>query len=244
MLVRSAPNLLAAAFLVLTPGLASAQSLGGSASSLDRQNRMARTHDFTFLGTVKQVNRFASLGYLVRVQPNSDFRLHGVSFPYARPEVQLFVGRLASQYRAACGEQLVVTSLTRPESRQPRNASDRSVHPTGMAVDLRVSRKTSCRRWLEKVLVDLERARVLEATREKRPAHYHVAVFPKPYARYVTNLLNSGVATSTTRYRVRAGDSLWAIARKLGTTVARLREENGLSSSRILTGQVLDVPIA
>ncbi|HCR04647.1 MAG TPA: hypothetical protein DIU18_05630 [Gemmatimonadetes bacterium] len=60
----------------------------------------------------------------------------------------------------------------------------------------------------------------------------------------MTNLLNSGVATSTTRYRVRAGDSLWAIARKFGTTVARLREGNGLSSSRILTGQVLDVPIA
>ena len=85
---------------------------------------------------------------------------------------------------------------------------------------------------------------MLEATREKRPAHYHVAVFPKPYARYVANLLNSGVTASTTRYRVRAGDSLWAIARKLGTTVTRLREENGLSSSRILTGQVLDVPIA
>ena len=237
MLVLSAPSLLAAAFLVLVPNLATAQSLGGSASSLDLQNRMARTHDFTFLGSPGQVSRFASLGYLVRVRPNSDFELHGVSFPYARPEVQLFVSRLASQYRASCGERLVVTSLTRPESRQPRNASDRSVHPTGMAVDLRLSWKTSCRRWLERVLLELERARVLEATREKRPAHYHVAVFPQPYARYVMSL------SKTTRYRVRSGDSLWAIARKHGTTVARLREENGLSSSRILAGQVLDVPI-
>ena len=32
----------------------------------------------------------------------------------ARPEVALFIRRLAAQYRAACGEQLVVTSLTRP----------------------------------------------------------------------------------------------------------------------------------
>ena len=37
-----------------------------------------------------------------------------VSFPFARPEVELFVQRLSGQYRRACGEQLVVTSLTRP----------------------------------------------------------------------------------------------------------------------------------
>ena len=237
MRVLPAPSLLAAACLVLAPNLATAQSLGGSASSLDRQNRMARTHDFTFLDTPGQVSRFASLGYLVRVRSNSDFDLHGVTFPYARPEVRMFVSRLASQYRASCGERLVVTSLTRPESRQPRNASDRSVHPTGMAVDLRLSRKTSCRRWLERVLLELERSRVLEATRERRPAHYHVAVFPQPYASYVASL------SKTTRYRVRSGDSLWTIAREHGTTVARLREENGLASSRILAGQVLDVPI-
>ena len=235
--VLSAPRLLAAAYLFLAPNLATAQSLGGSASSLDLQNRVARAHNFTFLGTSGQVSRFANLGYLVRVRPNSDLDLHGVSFPYARPEVQMFVGRLAAQYRVSCGEKLVVTSLTRPESSQPRNASSRSVHPTGMAVDLRLSRKTSCRRWLERVLLELERGRVLEATRERRPAHYHVAVFPQPYARYVMSL------SKVTRYRVRSGDSLWAIARRHGTTVARLREENGLSSSRILTGQMLDVPI-
>ena len=241
--VLSAPSRLAAALLVLAPALASAQSLRGSASSLDIQNRMAQSHDFSFLETPGRVMRFASLGYLVRVQPNSDFELHGVSFPYARPEVRLFVGRLASQYRAACGERLVVTSLTRPESRQPRNASDRSVHPTGMAVDLRMSRKRSCRRWLEEVLLDLERARVLEATRERRPVHYHVAVFPQPYERYVASLSKRAVVTAAaTRYQVRSGDSLWAIARKHGTTVARLREKNGLSSSRIRPGQVLEVP--
>jgi LysM repeat protein len=119
------------------------------------------------------------------VEPNGAFELHQVSYPYARPQVQLFVERLASQYVKACGERLVVTSLTRPESEQPRNASDRSVHPTGMAVDLRLARNRSCRRWLEGVLLDLERARVIEATRERRPAHYHIAVFPQAYADYV-----------------------------------------------------------
>jgi hypothetical protein len=59
--------------------------------------------------------------------------------------VQTFVERLSSQYHNACGERLVVTSLTRPASEQPRNASDRSVHPTGMAIDLRLSTKGTCR---------------------------------------------------------------------------------------------------
>ena len=57
--------------------------------------------------------------------------------------------RLGGQYRGACGEQLVITSLTRPATLQPRNASERSVHPTGMALDIRYSWDRSCRRWLE-----------------------------------------------------------------------------------------------
>ena len=44
-------------------------------------------------------------------------------------------------------------------------------------------------------------------------------------------------------YRVRSGDSLWAIARSHGTTVDQLRLANQLRNSRIYVGQVLDVPL-
>jgi len=142
--------------VALSAAPASSQSLRGSAASLDLQNRVARQHDFTFIDTSERVRRFASMGLLVRLRPGRDFELHSVSFPYSRPEVALFVERLSGQYRAACGEQLVVTSLTRPTTRQPRNASSRSVHPTGMAVDLRYSRNRNCRVWLERVLTQLE----------------------------------------------------------------------------------------
>ena len=126
MQVLFAPRLLTAAFLALAPNVATAQSLGGSASSLDRQNRVARTHDFTFLDTPGQVSRFASLGYLVRVRSNSDFDLHSVSFPYARPEVQMFVNRLASPstvHRAASGSWSPVSPARNRASRgMPRTA--------------------------------------------------------------------------------------------------------------------------
>ena len=236
---------LAAAFLSI-PRPLHAQSLRGSTRSVDLQFRVAQDHDFTFLQSPGQVERFVESGYLVRVRANRYFELHGVSYPYARPETRTFILRLSEQYRRACGEKLVVTSLTRPLSRQPNNASSRSVHPTGMAVDIRRTNNMACRSWLESVLLSLEGAGVLEATRESRPPHYHVALFPRPYARYVENLsseTNTLVASADVQaYQVRRGDSLWDIARSHGTTVDRLKEENDLRGSRIYAGQVLKIP--
>lgn len=234
--------LLAAASVA--PGPATAQSLRGSQHSMDVQNRMARQHDFTFISDADQVRRFASAGYLVRLNGNADYRLDSeVSFPYARPEARTFIRRLSSQYRSACGRQLVVTSLTRPQSRQPYNASSRSVHPTGMAIDLRRSNHSPCRQWLESVLLYLEEHDVVEATRESHPPHYHVAVFPKPYASYVARMASRDRAPEgTVEYQVRRGDSLWKVARSMGVSVRALRAANNLSSDRIHPGQILRVP--
>ena len=122
-----------------TASAALGQSLRGSSASLDRQNRQAQRHDFTLLRDAAHVQRFVDAGYLVPIRGNGNYTLKAVSFPFGRPAVKLFIERLSAQYRRACGEQLVVTSLTRPIGNQPRNASRRSVHPTGMAIDLRRS---------------------------------------------------------------------------------------------------------
>jgi hypothetical protein len=213
---------------------------------MDVQNRIARQHDFTYIDTPARVSYFAEQGWLVRIRSGSSFRLDNeVSYPYARPEVALFVQRLSGQYRSACGEQLVVTSLTRPTTQQPRNASDRTVHPTGMAIDMRYSNNRSCRTWLERVLSDLERQGVLEATRERTPPHYHVAIFPQQYASYVAALQSRQAETASQRlaYTVRSGDSLWDIARSHGTRVDDLKAVNGINGSLIFPGQVIDVPL-
>jgi LysM repeat protein len=185
---RASTVAIAAVLVFCASGVAEAQTLRGSTSTMQRQNRVAQQHDYTFLRTSAQVSRFAKSGYLERMHGNANYELVRVSHPYARPAVRLFVERLSAQYRAACGEKLVVTSLTRPVLEQPRNASNLSVHPAGMAVDLRISRKRSCVRWLEKTLLSLERQGVLDATRERRPPHYHVALFPESYTRYVMNI--------------------------------------------------------
>ena len=165
--------------------LADEARLGGSVASMRRQYAVAKQNDYTFLRTPAQVRKFVREDRLVPLESSNDLLVNRVSFPYARPAVVLFVERLARQYREATGERLVVTSLTRPLSRQPRNAHELSVHPAGMAVDLRIPTSAAGRRWLESTLMSLEARGLLDATRERRPPHYHVAVFPDRYGAYV-----------------------------------------------------------
>lgn len=249
--LRAVLAVLLTASALAVAGVAGAQSLRGSQASLDRQNRQARAHDFTYLADPSHVTRFVGAGLLVQVDGNADYALKDVSFPYTRPEVRLFIERLGAQFRAACGETLVVTSLTRPQSNQPSNASRRSVHPTGMAVDLRrFYDNRACQRWLDRVLLSLEAGGVLEATIETRPPHYHVALFPRQYARYVEGLTGrapalasaGGAAAPPTSYEVQSQDTLWRIARRHGTTPQEIQVVNGLSSTTIFPGQVLKIP--
>lgn len=184
-------KVVAAAGLCFLAGVSivSAQSLKGSRASMRRQNDVAQNQEYTFLETTADVWDFVEKGLLVPLNGNSNYEVvEDASFPYARPAVKTFVERLSEQYKAECGEKLYVTSLTRPLSRQPSNASDLSVHPAGMAVDLRRSKRSSCRRWLERTLSGLESKDVLEATRERNPAHYHVAIYPSAYSHYVADL--------------------------------------------------------
>ncbi len=225
---------------------AAAQSLRGSLNSVSRQYRVAQDHDFTFLRSSEQIQEFVESGYLIEIPGNEHYVLARVSYRYARPEVKLFLERLGTQYRAACNEPLVVTSLTRPSTDQPHNASSRSVHPTGMAVDIRRSNQRTCRQWIEGTLLSLERSGVLEATRERWPPHYHVAVFPQPYARYVAALPDPSLPDPNTvfHYTVRQGDSLWNIARDYGVDVDELKAVNNINGNQIYAGQTLRIPPA
>ena len=165
-------------------------TLRGSKASMSRQHTVAKVQGYAFAATAAEVARLESAGELVRIEGNDDYELNGrLSAPVARLEMRLFLERLGAGYRAACGEKLVVTSLTRPASRQPGNAHALSVHPAGMAVDLRVSRSAACRSWLEGELLGLEREDLLDVTRENRPPHYHVALFPEAYAEHAEPLI-------------------------------------------------------
>ena len=167
--------------LGIAPAVARADGLAGSPSSMVHQHEIAVHEDYTFLRTPKQVQALATSGALVEVTENEHLSLSKVSYPFTRPEVRDFIERFAARYHEATGTRLIVTSLTRPSALQPRNAHKLSVHPAGMAVDLRVPTDPAARAFLEKSLLEMETAGALDVTREHAPPHYHIAVFAEKY---------------------------------------------------------------
>jgi LysM repeat protein len=252
--------------LATVPAVLSAQTLRGSPASVDLMYTSAHEKDLAFLHSRGDIYEAASEGDLALLSINDDVTLERVTFPFVLPNTRAFVDSIAAKYHAACGQRLAVTSGARPIAEQPRNASPKSVHPTGMAVDFRKPAGGPCLTWLRASLLDLENRGVIEATEERHPAHFHVAVLKQqPTTRRMASAApavstKTAAATAATKvttdshgevaaapkaettYTVRAGDNLWNIARKHGTTPDRIQEMNGLKGSRLRVKQVLKLP--
>ena len=184
---------LIAASLIAVPQPSAAQSLRGSHASVSLMYRRAVRGGLDFYETSSDVKRAVIRGELVSLNGNAHYRLADIGMPYVRPETKAFVLGLAADYHRACGAPLVITSATRPISRRLANSSELSVHPTGMAVDLRKP-AGRCRTWLRRRLLTAERRGVIEATEERHPPHFHVAVLPSRYERVASARSKSGSA--------------------------------------------------
>ncbi len=142
------------------------------------QNFVAQALKLKFLRSPSEVWDAIEKGLLVPLLGNENYRLFEVSYPYVLPETKEWTEEFARSYRNVCGAQLVVTSAVRPIEEQPWNASPVSVHPTGMAVDLRVPpKKDGCIGWFLDSLNQRKKGHTLDFYPESFPPHYHVAVF-------------------------------------------------------------------
>ena len=155
--------------------------LRGSQESVQKMWDFATMHGLTFYQTPRDIDKAVAEGKLVPLDGDATYELtRSVGFSYATREAKQFVASFAPQYLAACGAPLIVTSAARPTNRQPRNSNPYSVHPTGIAVDLRRPPAGPCQTWLRKALAELEDQGYIEATEERRPVHLHVAVLTEP----------------------------------------------------------------
>jgi LysM repeat protein len=259
--------------------------LRGSKESVQKMWDFATMHGLVFYQSPRDIDDAVSSGKLVPLEGDASYELtKGVGFSYATREARQFVASFAPQYLAACGSPLIVTSAARPKSRQPRNSNPYSVHPTGIAVDLRRPPAGPCQTWLRNALAELEEQGYVEATEERHPVHLHVAVLTEPGKIAALPPVGSGVlaavtarsqrsateavtrasastvrvanaapsraaandgddAISTGTYRVRAGDTLWDVARRSGVSVSALARANRRSTRMVLRpGTVLKVP--
>ncbi len=244
--------------------------LHGSKSSVEKMYDFAQSHRLPFYLTPTNVDRAIADGKLVALTGDSTYELtRGVGFSYSTGEAKQFVLAFAPQYLAACGVPLTVTSAARPMSRQPHNANPHSVHPTGIAVDIRRPPPGPCLTWVRGALTELEDKGIVEATEEHHPVHLHVAVLVQPGRKMVLpNLVRTVVArqaptpvpltTAATSsggvslpngknalrtYTVRQGDTLWDIANRSGVTVSALARVNaGAAKSALRPGTTLVLP--
>jgi LysM repeat protein len=254
-------RLLVIASLLTTVNCAYAQSLHGSKSSVDRMYARAVRNDLDFFRTPKGIYDAVLDSEFVMIGITTDMTLDDVTYPFVLPGTKDFLYAFAKRYHDACGERLVVTSAVRPSTEQPRNASPKSVHPTGMAVDFRKP-AGSCLTFLRAELIRLEKQGLIEATEEKHPVHFHVALLRTGSTTVVAASANGDVvlgapavpaataapseAASATAagagpsmYTVKRGDTLSEIAKKFGSTVTRLKAINKLRGSVLKPGQKL-----
>jgi hypothetical protein len=172
--------------------------LHGSKESVEKMYSFAESHGLTFYLTPINLDSAIARGRLVPLTGDATYELtRGVGYSYATREAKEFVLAFAPQYLAECGTPLTVTSAARPVSRQPRNANPHSVHPTGIAVDIRRPHAGACLTWVRGALAELETRGIIEATEERHPVHLHIAVLVPPGTEVTLPNLATGRVAAT-----------------------------------------------
>lgn len=241
------------------------EALRGSRASVEKMYDFARRYRFPFYLTPATLDDAIAKDKPVPLTGDESYELAGgVGFSYATLEARDFIMQFGPQYLAACGTPLTVTSAARPLSRQPRNANPHSVHPTGIAVDIRRPYPGPCLTWVRSALSELERRGFVEATEEHHPVHIHLAILESPGTRFrlpdltngvvvarqapdstkVTSVANGQVslpsADASARdakgrvYLVRRGDTRWGVAQMAGVSVRALARINQRSPRSVL----------
>ncbi|MEK7462022.1 MAG: DUF5715 family protein [Patescibacteria group bacterium] len=170
-------------------------SLTGSRASVLGAFHYAKEARYAFAANNAERDRLVANGTLVKLE-GPYLELIDVSSPYVLPVVAKSTNRLGQQYaEQGCGK-LKVSSGMRPLDFQKtiKHGSSLSVHPTGMAVDLRRivpenKEQITCLNWLAKTLQAIEADGRVDATAETRPErHFHVVAVPHVYEAWLATL--------------------------------------------------------
>jgi hypothetical protein len=158
---------------------------GGEFSTSQRQLEYAQARGIPLMNTEEEYQSSVRSGRFVRLtHPNLE--VNEQTRPHVLPATAQFIYEVAEQFgRADCGR-LRVNGAGRLTSERPTNGSRDSVHPAGMALDLRVINLSErCYAVLSELLHEAERERRADVTREWEPEHFHVVVIPEQTARRV-----------------------------------------------------------
>lgn len=153
--------------------------VGGEVSSSKQQYHYALELKLPFMATESEYQAQIGSGYFIRLE--SPFMEVHAKRPYALPSTVFFVTEMAREYYVfGCGL-LVVKDALRLIGERPRNGSLNSVHPAGMAVDIRTKYiPAECADWLRSYVIQKETEGKVDGTQEWKPEHLHIVVPLQP----------------------------------------------------------------
>lgn len=159
---------------------------GGEITTSQGQFEYAQRVSIPVITTGNKYENIAAGRLTLLEGPNLRLKSRDV-VPYVLPETRNFIVRLAFDYGLAdCGELIITSALRVADAKMPSAASSFSVHPRGMAADVRVTGISErCETWLSDYLLARETEMMIDATREywkivrgrKVPnPHFHIVV--------------------------------------------------------------------
>ena len=160
--------------------------VGGLITTSQQQYEYAQSHGLTIANS-RNFPELVSSGSLQRLEgPNLRIKSGGV-VPYVLPQTKYFILGLAFDYgQAGCGDLVITDALRFSDGNMPSAASSFSVHPRGMAVDVRTNGITEyCKKWLNDYLTVRENRMSVDVTYEQWKTvrgrkvpnpHYHLVV--------------------------------------------------------------------
>lgn len=169
-----------------TPLNAHPASLASDTAEMKRILNVTNEAKIPQITQAAQVNSFVAAGTLVPLYRIASVQREGypydlseVSSPYLRPEAYTFMRQLVKSFNQECGRlPLTITSAVRlPKIHASVGGSPRSVHPHGLAFDVRThDRRPDELHWLTRYLLAAETLGYIGAVEEKHNPHLHIAV--------------------------------------------------------------------
>lgn len=151
---------------------------GGELTTSERQFEYAKAHEIPFMDSEVEYQRNVRSGYFVLLS-HPDITI-SARRKYVLPQTANFIYRVAHQFRKAGCNRLHINGAGRLTTERPKNGSVHSVHPVGMALDLKViNLSKNCHTILWNILHEYEAGQEADSTRELHPEHFHVVVIPE-----------------------------------------------------------------
>lgn len=186
------PTALLLSFLFFPLPLLAAGNLMGSPEARALENAKADEFSLERIADERSMTRLVEEKRLIPV-PNNDYVRWHHRFPkryaFYLPHADDFLVRLGRDFRSVFNKPIIVTSAIRPISYQrklatrnrnaaPTEGSFASTHPTGATIDIGykgLRREETA--WIESYLSKKEADGVIQATKERYQACFHVMVY-------------------------------------------------------------------